>query len=115
QVPDDADNLVPAVGIQPVQRIAARRADVPESLSERVAAGSDGVCEVPVDDNRGRVRGNLAVLEPATAEDWHLIEIEEGGIDLVEPGAEARQPAVERLGRRVTALDVDKDPGLLAG
>jgi len=47
--------------------------------------------------------GSAALLESATARPRHLINIEERGIDLVEPCGEARQPAVEDLGRHVAA------------
>ena len=115
QIPDDTDDFVPAVRFRAVRPLAVHRTDVPETASERVAAGSDGLGEVVVDDDRISLRGNVALLESATGEARHLIDIEERGIDLVEPGEESRQPAVEDLGRHVAALDVDEHPRFLAG
>src|SRR4030095_2042407 len=110
------DDFVPAVRFRTGQPLAARRTDVPKTASERVAAGGDGLGEVAVDDDRIGLRGNVALVESATGEARHLIEIEERGIDLVEPGEESRRPAIEEvdLGRHLAALDVDEHPGLLA-
>ena len=62
QIPDDTDDFVPAVRFRAVQPLAARRTDVPETVSERVAAGGDGLGEVAVDDDRIGLRGNVALL-----------------------------------------------------
>ena len=115
QIADDADHFVPAVRFRAVQPLAVHRTDVPETVSERVAAGGDGVGEVAVDDDRIGLRRDVALGESAADQGRHLIHLEKGGIDLVEPGGEARQPPVERLGRRVAAFDVDEHPGFLAG
>src|SRR4030095_13776016 len=85
------DDFVPAVRFRTGQPLAARRTDVPKTASERVAAGGDGLGEVAVDDDRIGLRGNVALVESATGEARHLIEIEERGIDLVEPGEESRR------------------------
>ena len=115
QVPDDTDDFVPPVRFRAVQPLAVHRTDVPETASERVAAGGDGLREVAVDDDRIGLRRDVALGESAADTGRHLIDLEKGGIDLVEPGGEARQPPVERLGRHLAALDVDEDPGFLAG
>jgi hypothetical protein len=103
------------VAVTIVQRLVVRRADVPETASEHVAAGSDGLGKVAVDDHRIGVRGDVALFESATGEARHFVDIEERGLDMVEPGEESWQLAVEYLGRRVAALNVDEHPGLLAG
>ena len=43
QISDDTDDFVPAVCFRAVRPVAARRTDVTETTSERVAAGSDGL------------------------------------------------------------------------
>jgi hypothetical protein len=117
QVADDADDFVPAVRFGPLQPLAARRADVPESSAERVAAGRDRLGKVAVDDDRIAVCVNVSLRESATGEVRHLIEMEERGIDAVPPRKESRRPAIEKVDRvrHVAPLDVDEHPGLLAG
>ncbi len=54
QISDDADDFVPAARFRAVQPLAIHCTNVPETAAERVAAGSDGVGEVAIDNDRIR-------------------------------------------------------------
>ena len=93
--------------------IGVGRSDVPETVSERVAAPNDGLREVAVDDDGISRCGKVRRAESATGEAGYFIEIEECRIDLVEPGEKSRRPAVQHVRRHLAAFDVHEHPRLL--
>ena len=51
QISDDTGDFIPTVRFRAVRPLAARFANVPETVSERVAAGGNGLGEVAVDES----------------------------------------------------------------